>query len=160
MTCQKFSKEVISKFVDNELDEKEHNAFIRHKAQCPDCRVVEAQFRGAGIIFKKQADTMAEKLLKDAPEIFINTEERDRPPGIKERIHPRFPSTPTVFGILSLAVVAVIMILAPWQQGRLPTRGTVPSPSAVVNSVDAYGSSVMILETAETHHTIIWFSET
>jgi hypothetical protein len=143
-----------------ESDEKEHNAFIRHKAQCPDCRAVEARFRQADIIFATQADVMTEKLLKDASEIFIKTEERDHTPGIKGIIQPRFPGTPTVFGVLSIAVAAVIMTLTFWQHGRWPTGGVVPSPSAVVNSVDAYGSSVMILETAETHHTIIWFSET
>lgn len=160
MTCQKFSKEMISKFVDNELDEKEHNAFIRHKAQCPDCCAAESDFRQADIIFKQQADAMAEKLLKDAHEIFIKTEESDHPPGIKERIQRRLPSTPAVFGMLSLAVVVGIMTLALWQQDIRQTGRIVPPPSAVVNSVDAYGSSVMILETAETHHTIIWFSET
>jgi len=160
MTCQKFSKEMISRFVDNELDETEHNAFIRHKAQCPDCCAVEAQFRQTDHIFEKQAEAMAEKLLKDAPEIFIKIKDRGHPPGIRGIIQRKVPGTPAILGMLSIAVVAIIMTLAPWRHGTLPTGGVVPSPSAVVNSVDAYGSSVMILETAETHHTIIWFSET
>ena len=151
---------MISRFVDNELDEKEHNAFIRHKAQCSDCCAVEAQFRQMGILFEKQADTMAEKLLKDGPEIFIKTKEMGHTPRFKGIIQRKFSSTSAVFGMVSLAVAVAIMTLVPWRHGSLPTGPVVPSPSAVVNSVDAYGSSVMILETSETHHTIIWFSET
>ncbi|WP_020589481.1 hypothetical protein [Desulfobacter curvatus] len=62
--------------------------------------------------------------------------------------------------MLNLAVVVVIMFLATRYMGQPSSGVSVPGPSAVVNSIDAYGSSVMILETAETHHTIIWFSET
>jgi len=33
------------------------------------------------------------------------------------------------------------------------------SPSAIVNSIDGDMASVMILETREQHHTIIWYKE-
>ena len=162
MTCHKFSKEFISKFVDNELDAEDHNAFIRHKAHCHDCCATEAGFRQAGMIFDGQAEVMAGKLLKNMPEIFIKTGDMGHNSGIGKTIKRKSRKVQAALGMLSLAVVAVIMYLTPWHQEQLRTRTglSAKGPSAVVNSVDAYGSSVMILETAETHHTIIWFSET
>lgn len=160
MTCHKFSKEFISKFVDNELDAEDHNAFIRHKAQCPDCCATETHFSQAGMIFESQAEAMAGQLLKNTPERFMKTGDANHESGIDKIIKRNSRRAQAILGMLSLAVVAVIMYPAPWHQRQLPTGLSVSGPSAVVNSVDAYGSSVMILETAETHHTIIWFSET
>jgi len=160
MTCHKFSKEFISRFVDNDLDAEDHNAFIRHKVQCPDCCAAETRFRRAEMIFERQADAMAGQLLKNTPEISIKTGEMGHESFIARIMKRKSRKAQAVLGMLSLAVVAVIISLAPWHQGQLPTRPAVPGPSAVVNSIDAYGSSVMILETAKTHHTIIWFSET
>ena len=160
MTCHKFSKEFISKFVDNALDTESHNAFIRHKVQCPDCCAAEIRFRRVGMIFERQADAMAGQVLKNTPKIFIKTGEMGHESFI-DRIMKRKPRrAQAVIGMLSLAVVAAIIALVPWHQEQLQTRLAAPGPSAVVNSVDAYGSSVMILETTKTHHTIIWFSET
>ena len=160
MTCHKFSKEFISRFVDNALDAEDHNAFIRHKIQCPDCCAAETRFRRAGMIFEKQADTMAGQVLKNTPKIFRETGQMAHESIIDRIMKHKSRRARAVFGMLSLAVVAAIIFLAPWHQGQLPTRLAATGPSAVVNSVDAYGSSVMILETAKTHHTIIWFSET
>lgn len=160
MTCHKFSKKFISRFVDNDLDKEDRNAFIQHKAQCPDCFAVETRFRQTDMIFEQQADAMARQLLKDSIEIFIKTEETDQEPGNGRLIKRKSRSAQAAFAMLSFAVVAVIVYLASWHQGEPSTGLSIPGPSAVVNSVDAYGSSVMILETAETHHTIIWFSET
>ncbi|WP_320044140.1 zf-HC2 domain-containing protein [uncultured Desulfobacter sp.] len=160
MTCHKFSNEFISRFIDNELDEEDRNAFIRHKAQCLDCCAVETRFKQTGMIFEQQADDIIRLLLKDTPEIFIKTNERAYKFDNDRIMKPKSRGAQAVFAILSLAVVVAIMYLTPWYQGKPSTGLSVPGPSAVVNSVDAYGSSVMILETAETHHTIIWFSET
>ena len=157
MTCHKFSKKFISRFMDNDLDADAYKTFIRHKAQCPDCCAAEARLRQAGMIFERQAEAMAGQLLKDTPASVVKIGDGPRLGKIMKRKSKRVQA---VLGMLSFAVVAVIMYLAPWHQGHLPTGLSVPGPSAVVNSVDAYGSSVMILETAETHHTIIWFSET
>jgi len=160
MTCHKFSKEFISKFVDNALDTESHDAFIRHKTQCPDCCAAEKRFRRTGMIFERQADAMAGQVLKNTPKIFINTGGMGYESFIDRITKRKSRKAQAILGMLSFAVAAAIISLAPWHQEQLPTRLAVPGPSAVVNSVDAYGSSVMILETAKTHHTIIWFSET
>lgn len=160
MTCHKFSKEFISRFVDNDLDAEDHNAFIHHKVHCLDCCAAETRFRQAEMIFERQADAIAGQLLKNTPKIFIKTGEKNHESDIDRIMKRKSRRTQAIIGILSLAVAAVITFLAPWHQGKLPISLSVPGPSAVINSVDAYGSSVMILETAKTHHTILWFSET
>lgn len=160
MTCHKFSKKFISRFMDNDLDADAYKTFIRHKAQCPDCCAAEARLRQAGMIFERQAEAMAGQLLKDTPAIVVKTGNIGHESRLGKIMKRKSRRAQAVLGMLSFAVVAVIMYLVPWPQGHLPTGLSVPGPSAVVTSVDAYGSSVMILETAETHHTIIWFSET
>lgn len=94
MTCHKFSKKFISKFVDNELNAEDHNAFIRHKVQCPDCCAAETRFRQAGMIFERQADAIAGQLLKNTPKIFIKTGERNHESHIYRIIKRNFRRTP------------------------------------------------------------------
>jgi len=97
MTCHKFSKEFISRFVDNDLNEAARNAFIRHKAQCPDCSALEVRFRQTGVIFKQQADAIAGQLLKDTPEILIKINERSHESGRGWRPKRKSQSVQTVF---------------------------------------------------------------
>ena len=148
MTCHEFSKEFISRFMDNDLEAEDHNAFSRHKVQCPDCCATKTHFRQAGMIFERQADAMAGQLLKNTHRIFIKTEAPGHNSGIYRIIKHKSRRTQAVLGMLSLAVVAVIISLAaPWHQGQ--RQPPVPGPSAVVNSVDAYGSPVVIIETVK-----------
>lgn len=160
MSCHKFSKEFISRFVDNDLDADDHKAFISHKALCPDCCAAEARFRQAGMIFERQAEAMAGQLLKDMPEIFAKTDQIGYEFRIGKIMKLKSRKAQAVLGMLSFVMMALIIYIAPGHQGQVPTGLSAQGPSAVVNSIDAYGSSIMILETAETHHTIIWFSET
>lgn len=59
---------------------------------------------------------------------------------------------------LGTAALVLAVALLPWAGD--PPLDQAPEPSAIVKSVDTNGSSVMIIETTNTRHTIIWFSET
>jgi hypothetical protein len=55
----------------------------------------------------------------------------------------------------SAAVLLVVGGIALMNNGISPD-----SPSAIVTSIDTEYTAVMIFETPDTHHTIIWYSDT
>lgn len=144
--CSKYTKEIISQFVDNELDPASTMELSSHLGICPDCAELVARFQTIGIVFSNHAATQAAQISPLAP-------------------HPLDPGKPGgLFGwtidhlaikLASLTAVAVLMILAVFQW--TPPPG---DPSAIVKSLDTNASSVMIIETLSEKHTIIWFSET
>lgn len=155
-TCKAYSQEFISRFVDNEVTADDHEAFTRHMAQCHSCAQKEAKFRQITQGFQQHVSTQATAINRQMSHTTM-----DRKPSMLKRFLSLFsgPSGRSQrFGIklASLGAAALIIVVAvfPW------TKETQPGPSAIVNSVDTYGSSVMIIETADTQHTIIWFSET
>ena len=60
--------------------------------------------------------------------------------------------------ILAATSAAVLLIIG---GVALINTGIAPEdPSAIVTSIDTEYTAVMILETPDTHHTIIWYSDT
>jgi RNA polymerase sigma-70 factor (ECF subfamily) len=67
----------------------------------------------------------------------------------------RRPVRPFLVAAASLAALFVIAVFALTNDGP-----AIAGPSAIVKSIDTDYTAVMIFETPETHHTIIWYSET
>ncbi|WDP87152.1 MAG: zf-HC2 domain-containing protein [Desulfobacter sp.] len=150
--CDKYSTEFISRFVDNEVSKQDHDAFVRHTAGCRACAQTEVKFRQMAKTFDRHARSGAAHIQSQLPPIILEQKPKKtvkilsgfkRPMGIGLRL-------------ASIGAAALILMLAVYPWSKTPG----PGPSAIVNSVDTYGSSVMIIESANAHHTIIWFSET
>jgi len=116
-------------------------------ALCQSCTSKEARFRQMAPTFEAHVAAQTLMIKTTLPPISPVKNPTTRPKG---RVHK----------LASLGTAALIFAVAllPWTDD--PGLDQIPEPSAIVNSVDTYGSSVMIIETANTQHTIIWFSET
>ncbi|WDP89647.1 MAG: zf-HC2 domain-containing protein [Desulfobacter sp.] len=146
ISCTAYSEEFISRFVDNEVSSYKRDAFIRHMAGCPDCAAKEAAYRQLSLGVSRHIDAQAQRIQNELPPISVRRTTR---PGGRRR------SRGFTLKLASLGTAALILAVAvfPW------TRTPINEPSAIVNSVDTTGSSVMIIDTPDTRHTIIWFSE-
>ncbi len=154
--CKIYSKAFISRFADNEVPKPDHDAFARHVEDCGACASILAAYRQMDHLFDAHADSQVEQIRKNLPPITLK-----KKTGIFSRLFSGLKGTfkgsmglPLKLASLSAAAIILAVSLYPWQNDPMP------GPSAIVNSVDTYGSSVMIIETTNTQHTIIWFSET
>lgn len=153
-TCDKYTTEDISRFVDDELPRDKYDAVVQHLNNCPYCQRLSEKYNALSTIFNDQTDQ--EILTVDATRL---------EQIISNRIqNSKKPSFTNIFGFLGrniylkLASITAILII-----GLMPFQGTLfgtQGPSAIVKSIDTDFASVMIIETQKEKHTIIWFSET
>lgn len=166
--CNRYTDEFISRVADNDVPDQEHSDFIRHAERCSACADTLADFRRMGQLFSSHTASQVSRIRTELPLITLTaprqTKNRE---GLQGWFSHMTDGLKAVFGrdamglkLASLGAVALIIAVSlyTWQGGG--GTAMVPGPSAIVNSVDTYGSSVMIIETPESHHTIIWFSET
>ncbi len=150
--CKIYSKAFISRFADNEVPAPDHDAFTRHLEDCGACASTLAAYRQMGHLFDSHAGSQVKQIRKKLSPITL-----EKKTGLFSRLFSGFKGSwglPMKLASLSAAAIILAVSLYPWQNDPMP------GPSAIVNSVDTYGSSVMIIETTDTQHTIIWFSET
>ncbi|HCY84764.1 MAG TPA: hypothetical protein DHV36_06475 [Desulfobacteraceae bacterium] len=166
--CNRYTKEFISRVADNEVRQEAHSVFLRHAKTCAACAETLADFRQMGQLFSSHTEAEVGRIRTELPPITVTA-----PQGAQNRkglwgwIGRMGQGLASVFGrgamglkLASLSAVALILAVSLYTWQGDSGNGMVPGPSAIVNSVDTYGSSVMIIETPESHHTIIWFSET
>ncbi len=145
----------MSRFIDGELSSDQYQSIEHHLPLCADCSSLIDRYKAVSSAFsrhisKQSIGTATALYLKHKFEkITLNSGEK---------------SSGTISGLfgkniyLKLAsIMAVLMIgFFPFDEDLLNNS---PGPSAIVNSLDAEYTSVMIIETQEEKHTIIWFSE-
>ena len=149
--CNQYSQEIISLFVDNELDPDKTEEVLSHVRLCQDCTDQVTKFRKLSRVF----DAHTTQQFAQVKAVFIIR--RARPFTIDQGILGRLfkgMRDHLYVKLASLAAVATLLILAVFQG---PSQ---IGPSAIVKSLDTTASSVMIIETPTEKHTIIWFSET
>ncbi len=148
-------RERLSCFVDNALTPKEAADVKEHLKLCPDCYAVVQAFESLSNGFKKgverrisAADTtcVGDKLFQQ-----IRKEERAFPAKVADY----FSSGKIVLQALSIAVIIAVSLIY-YQGGGVAEKG----PSAIVKLVDGNAASVIIFQTENENHTIIWYSET
>ena len=154
-TCNQYTSEDVSRFMDNELSSDQHQALAEHLGHCPDCRRLAEQFQTISDVFTGFTDKETARI------------DPGRPGQKLERYLQKYEkrNLGTVFGLfgkniyLKLASIAAILLISlfAFQAGRFTTPA---GPSAIVKSLDTDVASVMIIETEKEKHTIIWFSET
>jgi len=147
------SLELLDRYYDGEISPDESKAVTDHLDGCPVCRKRLAARR-----------TVTESVRAVADEAVSRTDFRHLDQKVLDRIAVR--RTPFLsqlknmrfswrFYVPASAIAAILMVFFTVFLRQPADVG----PSAIINSFAGKISSVMIIETPESRHTILWFSE-
>lgn len=158
-SCSRYSEKQISRFIDEALPRQECEQIRQHLDACPACRDLAAQFRKTAKIFEELVEPPGTAI--DPERLYQSMQHSaEKPAGSRAggifswRYHSFLPFRP----VLAAATAAVLLVMGGI---ALMSNGvSSDSPSAIVTSIDTEYTAVMIFETPDTHHTIIWYSET
>jgi len=153
-TCNQYTFEQISEFVDNELPQQLMTDITRHCEKCVACQRTVDQLASISDVFLAH---VSQKVAAMDTSGLDKTMDNFRPGDEK-----------TVFGnifgmlgqhlYLKLSFITAILMIGLFTFNT--TFMTPSGPSAIVKYVDTEMPSVMIFETEKQKHTIIWFTET
>ncbi len=153
--CDLYTSKDISQFIDGELSSEKYRSLEHHLPTCADCSRLIDGYKTVSIVFSRHADrqsmgnSAALSLKHKLDKSVLNSHEKP------------FEKISGLFGkniYLKFACVAAVLMIGlfPFDEDLINDSS---GPSAIVNSIDAEYTSVMIIETQEEKHTIIWFSE-
>jgi anti-sigma factor RsiW len=153
-TCGKYSEQQISRYVDGELPRQQLWQIRQHLDTCRACRNLAGQFWDVTQTFNE---------LAEQPGMVIDPARLYQTMGKPAQTSGRFsiakffsrPARPLLAAAASIAALFFISIYALQNDTALPA-----GPSAIVTSIETEYTAVMIIETPDSHHTIIWYSET
>ena len=153
-TCGKYSEQQISRYVDGELPRQQLVQIRQHLDTCPACQELAGQFRDVTQTFNELAEQPG--MVIDPTRLYQTMEKPAETSGRLSigRIFSR-PARPFLAAAASIAALFFISVVALKNDTALPA-----GPSAIVTSIETEYTAVMILETPDSHHTIIWYSET
>lgn len=153
--CSKYDPESISRFADSAVSSEEYKEMKRHMETCAPCRKLAGEYRAISISLKsalyRETDSLAEGFALDGVLSRIEREKRRRPAGLFGAYGPKK---------ILLQAVSIAVIIVVGAGIYLGKPSVIPGPSAIVNYVEGDASSVMIFETMEEQHTVIWYTET
>ncbi len=140
--------------LDQELDEREVARFKEHLETCPSCRQALKENQALSEVFNAG---------------FTNVVLRTSLENIEDRVMDKIQSrsqpwwrqvpgllTPKRMLLPATALTALLVVLVLYFPGSRSING---GPSALVSSLGGESASVMVFETPNTRHTIIWFEE-
>lgn len=143
---------MISRFFDHELDQKEYDRVARHLEICPLCQRTLEEMKGlSGAVNDYVRENLTETVEGSLEKKVLEYIHKKEAPWWKKTgeffLSKKFliPLTTSVALILFLSVFF-----------RSPTQ---TGPSAIVTSLSGNMDSVIIMETPQTHQTILWFTE-
>lgn len=153
--CNLYAIEDISRFIDGEFTSDQHQAMEYHLSLCEDCRHLVDSYRSLSVTFSRIA---VRESNKNANALNLEHKFEKIISDLEEKSSGNISG---LFGkniYLKLASIAAVLMIGlfPYDENILNNSS---GPSAIVNSVDAEYTSVMIIETQEEKHTIIWFTE-
>jgi len=146
---------LINRFFDNELEPEERSRISRHIDECLSCRKYLEDLKAMslhvkGHIEEEVSDTLSAQASR------IETGVLDAMRGAElprwNRIKDRFLSKPVLIPATAIVFLALIVFTVL----RPPTTVI---PSAIITSISSDTASVIIMETPQTGHTIVWFTE-
>lgn len=153
--CDNYTLETLSCFTDKELPPEICEEISSHLVHCRECRKIIDDYTRISEGFRRKIQTSADSM--DSGLLATGVSQR-----IKQLKTSRFKRWLEFFGgskiVLQVASIAVIILSTVVYYQMQP--GPIDEPSAIVTLVDGNASSVMIFETQEKHHTIIWYTET
>jgi hypothetical protein len=154
--CKIYDEKTIGKFVDNELPNEKNNIISKHIETCPICDNIVSKYIHLSNIFVQNTSKQLDEIDTDLIGQHVLEQIKREEDGFLKKVFDYF--SPKLY--LKIASVVIIMVVSLiYFQGQPIRQINVIGPSAIVNSVDGNISSVMILETEKSKHTIIWFSE-
>ncbi len=143
---------LLNGFIDQELEPEEHARVEEHLENCVSCREAVGDSRKISMIFTK---TMQNEVERTSPDIenLVKIIRDDKEPWWM-KFKDMFDFTKILVPVTAMAAACLVVYFLNVKQ-PVPVSG----PSAIIDSFTGNISSVMILETPETHRTIIWYNE-
>jgi len=158
-SCGRYSEKQISRFIDGDFSRQELEKIRHHLSSCSTCRDLAAQFRKAAKTFDELAEQPG--LVIDSDRLYRALQQSGKKSAGSRNgrfFISRFCRVPLFRPLLAGVSAAVLLVIGGI---ALMNHGiSSDSPSAIVTSIDTEYTAVMIFETPDTHHTIIWYSET
>lgn len=146
---------LINRFFDNELEPEEHSRIGRHINECLSCRKYLEDLKGMSLRVKDHVEKeVSDTLSAQASRIETGVLDAIRGGGLPRwnRIKDRFLSKHVL--IPATAIVFLILIISTVFR---PPADVIPS--AIITSISSDTASVIIMETPQSGHTIVWFTE-
>lgn len=156
--CKGYDNQTLGLYVDGELEQNVFQEIENHLKTCTNCRSVVKKYKKFSRIFKNQVESQTSGSFDNLSEERVFTLfKKSRQPFWQDLFN--FISVKK--NILQLASITAILLasMAYYQINTVDLMGELDGPSAIVNSVEGDMASVMILETHESNHTIIWYTE-
>jgi len=143
---------MINRFFDHELDQEEYDRVAGHIETCPLCQRTLDELKAlSGMVNEYIRDTWSEKIEGSVEEeVLASIQQRKAPWWIKAR--GLFLSKKILIPLTTTA--ALFLFLSVFFRSPAQT-----GPSAIVTSLSGNMTSVIIMETPQTHQTILWFKE-
>jgi|GEM_PF-485236 len=155
--------ELLSRFTDGEVSDRERRIVTAHLEKCSDCRRALAEHRRFSSLLQSGVEKGVAEIDFQEVETRLQTyrrgERKIRAGGPPVRRLPLLPaglfsSKRMYVPALAAAAAVALFVLTLFGRPAPETR-----PSAIVKSFQGPVQSVMILQTPESHETILWFSE-
>ena len=153
--CGKYTLETLSCYVDKELSPEESVSVSAHLETCEYCSKISNKLGAIGDAFHQGTQTVLQDTGADDMLQQVLKRTVKKSPGLFQKVLDYLSPKLYLKIVTIVAIIGISLVYFQQPQFNKPT-----GPSAIVNSVDGDISSVMIIETLETKHTIIWFSET
>ncbi len=149
----KCDQTMLSRYIDDELGSDDHHRVSEHIKNCPACRMTIRENRLIKETFKNKIDKELSGVSFDDLHKKVITRIREKEKNRLSDLH-NWITPKKLFFSLPIAAVLILIISISFFNTNYTT-----DPSAIVNSINTKNSSVMILETQESHMTVIWFNE-
>jgi len=144
--------ELLNRYIDRETTPEETQRVDRHLQRCASCR---QQLQQQGELAQRlRREVSAARQAVDFERLEMRI--------VSAAGSPRAPLVHLLEMLFSwklMVPVAATVALALFFFTSLFPPTAPPGPSAIINSFTGRVSSVMILETPQSHHTVIWYSE-
>jgi len=146
-------EELIGRYFDGELSQKEHDSISMHFRDCPSCQKILQDNQVVSTVFRDKLAREVSQADLGVLETRVLNQIRQKENLWWKRPVKRFASTKILIPATALAALILFFAIT-WS----PT--TISGPSAIIESFSGEVSSVMIIETPKSRQTIIWYKET
>ena len=151
---------MLSQFVDNALPPETRTSLEQHLSTCPACQrtIKSYQDIDTKIIQNIQRHSHRENNTSLEQELLVKLRKEKTTEASDFSFFQGmidFIKGKKIYLQMASFAAILVMSMAFLQNQKVVFH----SPSAIVNSIDGDMASVMILETREQHHTIIWYKE-
>ena len=146
------NEELLSLFIDGELGPEESRRVERHLQDCPTCRQYLQQQGELAQQLRREVSLARQAVDFQRLEQHIVGKTGGRP-ALGHHMRQWLLSWRLMLPVAATAVLILFFFTSVFEPPAPP------GPSAIIKSFTGKVSSVMILETPQSHHTVIWYSE-